>query len=1743
MRRNVSRGLAAAAVLIVLAVVIWHHAVARFVVATAIGLTTGYHVDIGEMRLGRDHGALIDTHVSKHGEPVLDAARIDLYYHLRDLLPGSKHRFGLLAVTIDRPQLTIVHHRDRTYNISSPGGGAPGAPGRPDTVPLNFTARIRGGTAQLIDDYQYYKDARAVRVDNIDANLAVNTETKTHYTVTGTFEDVRPEPFAAAGSIDYGKGYAMHRVRAAAIPLKAIGNYIIDSPAAHILTGTARDFHATIYALGIAPNVPIAYHVMAGAQVADAQLSIHGLSDPLDNIRGTLQIFDGGLAAKALHATIDGIPVRVAGGIFDFSKPQFRLGMTGAGDLDQLRHVLAFSAHQPVRGHAQINVLIEGPISQPLLLVGFDSQRAYYGALPFDRAHGVIALYNGDVAIVPLKAFFGGLDVRVRGRLTLGTPLQTELVAHYEGPSSRVPYLGALVTDQPLAGEGILAGSGAAIGARGFLASTNAPLALNAFYDIGGDGVGTIGPLSVVAANGGTLDGAYAIDRSRGTSAFWATAQNLPVRQPHPIELPGVRLPQLPALGGTIVDASVVGSGGFKDLVLGGRVVADGATVGGVRFTSLDALFAGPLANVAMERVHADGSFGTFDGAGSFAPGRLVARGTYAGTFQDLAQFTGNIGARGDVSGPVAVALVGNRTIVQARGVRLRAASIHGIPVQSASGTIAVTDGVLRVYNANVAAAGGSLVAAGAFGTSKSASAGNGAVALATTQLDGAQLRGLGIPLQSGDVNAVGTVKPGGKVPAFDGGVVVRNGRAQGYDVAGSAHIAVANDAVQVRNGVAALGQTYGILDGAISGLTSGAPRYAVRAQIPAGDIATAAQTFHIPTHVTDGSFSADLLVGGRGSDPSVSGPLQVPVGSTNGLGFLDASALIGASRAGVRARDGSVQVGSTHAFFSASLDRGATAVHVRSRRANLADFNDYFDTGDTLAGSGYLDLSLAQTARTVSTNADLDIETFRYRSLPIGNTDAHWKSTNNVARGHVTVGGEHGLLKAAGSVALVAAHTLPQTIARSRYDLRGTLANLDLSTWLPALGFPQVPLTGRVDGEASVAGRYPHLAVGGHASIAHGNIGPLPIESGQVTARANGARINVTSAQLTLPALVASGGGSFGLAPRDPIALTVHAQTSDPKRLLVELTKKTYPVTGAFTTTVQIAGTFKAPVFSAGLEATDAEIYGLKIPAAVGALALNGRSLVVRNAEVTFGKGQATLAGALPLQLLPFGIGPSGAPISLDLTARAVELAAFSNALGNATKLGGTVDGHLGLGGTVGDPRIYGQLAVADGSYVSALEKTPIHNTVAQVSFDGTSATLGRFHASLGRGSLDGDGTVGFRGGIERGAIAYDFHAAAHGAQLDFPAYGSGTLDAKLHLAHTPGTLARLSGTAAAADAVVPFSAFYHPAAASAAGGAASPTLPFNLAFDLQVTAGRNVRVRAGGIGAGLDITGSGKALLAGTLAAPTLDGTFNSSGGALTYFDHAFKVQSGSIRFDPANGLIPTVTAVATTHVVNPDPNVARNPTGGVDITLRVDGPLDALSLNQASNSGIAISSIPGGYTRDQLIALLLPFGGFVTSVQFTDTGQIIPPGQLKGAPPPGSGALLPQQLGLLRQTGTLTIGQEAFNVLNAQFATGIFGPIERVLSNSLGFSDVNFTIDYSGNVGMQLQRRLSHDISAFYGTTFRTPIRESIGAEYSPGPFQTAQFTFFVQQGALDPRRAKAGQALQGTSGFTFSYQRLF
>lgn len=1739
MRGKISAGLAAA-VLFLVALVVWHHAVARFAVASIVGLTTGYHVQIGHMRLGRDHGAFIDTHVTRGGEPVLDAQRIDLYYHLRDLLPGSKHRFGLVGITIDHPLLTIVHHEDGTYNVKPPGGAAAGTPGRPDTIPLAFYARIRDGEAVLIDQHRFYADARVQRIHHIDAAISVNTAQRTHYTVAGAFVGTKDEPFSASGAIDYRKGYAIHRVRAAAIPITTIGNYLIDSPAARILGGTARQFHATIYALGIEPNGPIAYHVMASAVVSHGRIFVRGLALPIDDISGKLRIFDGGLAAKRLDARIAGIPITVAGAIFNFSDPQFRLGLTGSGDLSQLRRALAFSATQPVRGRARVDALVEGPISDPLLLFGFRARRAYYQDLPLDGAHGVVALYRGAVAIVPLQARYSGIALTARGRLTLGDPVRSELAVNYAGASARVPYLGAVLADQELGGEALLAGSGTALGVRGYVESLARPHNLSGFFHIAADGSGSVGPVSLIASNGGRLEGAYAIDRPHDTSAFWVTATDVRVNQPQPVGFAGLMPPPLPSMRGTILDASVAGSGSAKTLTLGGRLVATGATIDGVPFENLSANFAGPLEDVGMGLVHADGPWGRFDGSGSFAPGSLIARGTYAGTLDELRPFTGDIRGHGAVSGPAAIAFDGNRVIVQAQGAQLQGATVSGVPVRSFSGTLAVENGVLRVYAARAAAAGGDVVAAGTY----TAGSSHPPLALAAVHLDGAQLRGLGVPLQGGEVSAVGTVRPGGAVPAFRGAVVVRDGRSQGYAVAGTAQIGVAGDRLDVRDGVAALGGTYGIVNGSVGALSSGAPAYDLTANVPAGDIARAADTLRVPTFGTLGSFAADVLIGGHGTDPSVSGAVGVPVGEINGMGIAEAGAQVFADRGGLIASDGHVLVGSTLAAFSATALRGVRAFDVRARRATLSDFNDYFDTGDTLAGTGYLDLSYAQRASATYTSGKVDVAGFRYRQLPIGNTRAHWRSSRNLVRGGLSVGGTQGLLHASGSIALRPAADLPGLLRRSRYDLSATLQNLDLSTWLPALGFPTLPLTGRVDGDAHVQGAYPHLRVGGSATILGGTLGPVPLERASVRARAVGDRVDVTSLALSVPALDANGSGSFGLSAGAPIAFNVHARTTDVREVIAELTKRSVDVTGTYESSVQIGGTPRAPTFSAGLEASAASIDGVQIPSFVGSLALSGRDVLLRNAELQLGKGQVTLAGTLPLQLQPFAVGPSNAPIALDLFARGVDAAAFAPLLGNHTQLGGTLDGEVGVSGSVADPRVFGRMTLAGGRYSSDLERVPIAQTVATVTFEGTTASLDRFHASLGRGSLDASGRLGFDGAVPSGALAYAFSARARSAQLDFPAFGSGTLDADLKLVRRPPQLALLSGKAKVVDATIPFSAFLR-ASQSSGGGASAAGPPFNLAFDLGITAGRNVSVRSGGVAAGLDISGRGAVQLAGTLRHPTLAGRFDSTGGTLTYVDHAFKVQQGSVSFSPQDGVIPEIHAVGVTHVVNPDPNQARNPTGAADITIKVDGPLTSPS--------VAFSSNPPGYTRDEIVALLLPFGGFVGAVQFTDTGQILPPGQLNGAPVAPTGALLPGVF-VRRDNGTLTIGQEAFNILNTQFTSGLLAPLENVLGSSLGLSDVNLTLDYSGNIGVNFRRILARDFYAVYATTLGVPIRQTFGFQYQPNEFTALQFSYFLQQGPqslfVSPgrvfstnARATAGQPIQGLSGFTFTFQRLF
>ena len=1715
------------------------HAVARILVSQILSAASGYHVSIGEMRLQSDHGAFLDTHVSKNGEPVLDAQRVDVYYRLRDLLPGSRHRFGFLGISIDHPLITIIHHSDGSYNISQgrPSGNIAPGQSRQNGTPLDYYAKIKDGQATLRNDAAYYKESRTLSVFNINGALSVKSDERTHYLLTGDLLDIKAQPFRAAGTIDYHHQFAIHHLSAAAVPIKAIGNYIINSPAAHILAGTAKHLDARAYALGVTPNGAVDYHVSARADVSDGQMYINGLAKPLANIHGVLQVFDGGLAARALGATIAGIPLRVAGSIFNFSDPQFFLGVQGAASLRTLKTILAFGSHYPVSGDATFDTLIEGPISSPLILVGFSAPQVNYAAIPLTAASGVAALYQNVFSIVPLRGHYGAIALSAFGRLQLGEHVKSEIALNYGADSAQIPYLNSLAPGSQIDGEATLRGTDVRYAIDGYLSDAYDPMRVNAFYRLSPQGTGTIGPLEVSSPTTGSLVASYALDRPHNSSAFWASARNLRLAPARAAAFPGFSLPAVPNIDAQIASADLAGGGTGSDITVAGTARATGMHVANIGINSLDATFAGNLADVQLRHATASGPWGTFSGNGAYTSRGLLARGTYDGSFEALAPFTGNIGAHGGVHGPVAVEVGPNHVLVQTDGTRFTNASVRGIPIQSMGGTVAVDGGHINVYAGQARLDGADVLAAGSLAPGQT-------LGIESINAGPQVAQTFGVPLQRGSVSLVGSVGMRGSLQTFSGGVSVANGIAQGFPLSGSSEVAYNGNDVHVSNATVIVDQTYGALEGDVLALHSGAPRYALRATVPVGDIAPVARSLHLPTYGTVGTFAANVAIGGSGSAPSVSGPLWIPVGQINGLNFGDAHTQLAADAHRISARDGSVGVGSTRATFAALLQGNSSVVDVRARNANLADFNDLFDTGDTLAGSApIIAISVARTPGRISTSAHVDIDDFRYRRLPLGDTDAVWTSRDGIAQGSLNVGGEHGRLGVSGSVALAPAPTVQEVVARSQYAVHARLRGLDLTTWLPAFGFPTVPMTGRVDANASINGRFPRLALAGDANLQSGTFGRIPVD--QLSLRAHSApgdRIAIDDIHFSLHALRASGGGSFGLAPSAPIALDLAVQSSDLPGLSSNFLRTPLNVHGNLDSSISLRGTTRRPSVLAGVDLTKATIEGVAVPQLVASLAFNGSDIAVRNAELSLEKGQITLAGALPLQLMPFGIGPPRAPLSLDFFSRGVELADFVPVLPKGTNLSGVLDGRIALGGTVGTPKIFGSIGLSNGSYSSPFETAPITQTVAQMTFQNTTATLQRLHAQLGHGTLDASGTVAFDRGSAKDQIRYALDAVTKSARLSFPAYGTGTLDSQLHLVKTVG-LAKLSGQATLTDGVIPFSALI-PKSANPTASAAPAGPPVNLALDLGLTAGKNVAVRANALGFGLDIGVKGETAVAGTLLEPRISGRFDSAGGTLTFVDHRFKVQQGFVTFDPASGVIPQIYAVGTAHVTNPDPNPQRNPTGSADITITVSGP--------ATNPNLNFTSDPAGYSRDQILALLTPLGA-VTGIQFDASGNPVPQGSLAGAPAPGSGQPLPPGA-VARQNGSISVGEEAFNILNAQFAHSLLAPIENVLGGSLGLSDLNLTVGYNGTVGLSFRRPISARLSAVYANSFGFPSRQTFGAVYQPNEFTSAQLTFFTQTApalifnnpavgvSYDPR-VTAGQPIGGSSGFTFAINRLF
>ncbi|MBV8147561.1 MAG: hypothetical protein JO092_00555, partial [Candidatus Eremiobacteraeota bacterium] len=875
---------------------------------------------------------------------------------------------------------------------------------------------------------------------------------------------------------------------------------------------------------------------------------------------------------------------------------------------------------------------------------------------------------------------------------------------------------------------------------RGAAASTLGSSRVAALLALEKDGTASVDPFWFHTPRG-DFDGGYYLDRPNDTSGFWALAANLRMRAPEYKAFPGIDLPEMPKINGRAAAVAMAGGGSGENVVLAGLAQGERTDIAGVVFDKINAAFSGTLSNAAMNLLQASGPWGDFDGVGAFSSQAFVARGSYRGTFEGLQPFLGSaIPGHGSLAGTAAIAVEGSRIVVQGIGLRMRHATLHGIPIDRANITLAVQGPALRVFSAHAHAAGGDVVAAGEFGLA--APAGSHALSLVVKNLDAVQLRGIGLPLDAGRLWAAGDLAAGSPIPSFEGGVSIAHGRMQQYAISGDGDVRLHGDTVHLGPMLASLGPSYGYVDGDIGSLTSGSPSYMLTADVPAGPVAATLRALHFPTYLADGSFNARLHLGGRGVVPSVFGAVAVPAGEVNGLPFVQGAAQLAADPSGVWVRDGQVTIGTTQASFGAVARPGETGLNLVAPHARLDDFNNFFDTGDTLDGAGSVKLAVAEQGKRFATSGAIDVDGLRYRNLPIGDTRASWSSARNVAKGSLRAGGSEGVLGARGSIGFEGGPNFASALIHSRYDLSAEMEHLDLSLWVPALGFASLPITGRASGSATIRGAFPLVSLRADGRVDSGSLGPLAIQTARVRLHSVGQRIEVDNAELQTSGLTASARGSFGLRPKDPLALRVHAVTDDLPQLIHQLARVRVPVSGSFESTLQVGGTIKAPTFSAGLDGTNVQAYGVTIPSLFGEVRLSGKTLVLSDAGASFAHGEATLAGSLPLELSPLRVGPSHQPVSFDIDVVDLDPSILDAVLGSNTKLAGAINGHLGLSGTAADPIVLGRASLTNGSYVSDLERVPITRAAGTLAFNRSGASLSHVTAQLGGGNVSGSGS-----------------------------------------------------------------------------------------------------------------------------------------------------------------------------------------------------------------------------------------------------------------------------------------------------------------------------------------------------------------------------------------------------------------
>lgn len=994
-------------------------------------------------------------------------------------------------------------------------------------------------------------------------------------------------------------------------------------------------------------------------------------------------------------------------------------------------------------------------------------------------------------------------------------------------------------------------------------------------------------------------------------------------------------------------------------------------------------------------------------------------------------------------------------------GTSVGIVNARSFPLPAAKGTLDAD--LAGVAMRNTIAGGGSAIVATSLGPATA----HGSLSMRNGALHGSLLGKLG---SQGSFGALLGGTP--RSPRIAGTVVIANGRYRNFNVNGTAGLAYRDGTLDVHDAALAIGPLFVGVAGTIDGISPRGtltPHYDLAAQVHSSDVsALVAAVAPQKANYVQGSVDADVRVTGSGNAPSFVGRVSAPEGSVNGLAFRGFEGSVSGDTTALAVSGGHVVVGSSPIAVSARASRtGDADVALDAPRLDLADLNDFFDTGDTFAGNGSLALHADVAGTSVlATSGNANFVNARYRRIELGTVAARWSSSGSSVATALSFGGPTGEVSLSGTIA---------PAARSM-DVAVTARRVDLATWLPMLGY-NVPVTGRLDAETTLVGSYPDLAMRAHAVVFNGTAGRMPIERFEISASAANGRGRIDSAVLDVPSMTTVASGTFGLRAGDPLAMTVTSTSANVGDFLTRATGKQFGVSGALSSALHVEGTRAAPRLRDDLVLGNVRYHNLAARRVAGEIDVDRHSVAVRNGTIDLEHGRALVSAAVPIAVSATRIAPANGPITGTVTADDVELSNFADLLPKGTQISGRIDGRVDASGTVASPNLNGALTLADGTFKGPIERSPVTGIAGSLVFAGTQARL-QSHAFVGTGVVTASAVASVRDLRRPADATFTLSGTATNARVDMPGYFQGDLNGAIAMSRAPGSAPTVSGKVELSRARLPLAAFL----ALNRGGSSKLQLP-DVAFNgVQFSAGPDVRVQ----GANVDIGTTGAVSLGGTLDAPTLAGGFHSTGGSLSFY-RTFYVQSGDVHFDPSSGLIPDINAVATTFVPNP----------ATAVRLHVTGP--------ATNMNLALVSDPS-YSREQILGLL------VGAQQF---------GAVRGVASTGASPFSTSSAARI-----LAYGQ-----LNGAFTRSMLEPLSTELGSALGFTEVQITSDLQTGVGVNAVKALGKYVNAIYRQTFGYPEEQSVALEARPNDANAYRITAYSAQGPTlfalqQPQPAAAG-----------------